>query len=158
MREIEAEHTKFIYFTRADGLPGTRVMGLHVRGLDPFMQRRVQNSSDFRLVLMRNVFSPDAADVYYLHWNDGQNLNALDIKVEQGTFSDSDFELSVKTVYQRTQCPKCHLWWDTLVIPPGDPYLGAPGLLEKKVAMRSGSYNTCPNCGASLRQLVVKIF
>jgi len=160
MKEAEAESAGYIYFAKADGVPGTIEMGLHVQGLDPFMREQLPDSSDIRLVLIRSFFRPDSADIYYLYWNDGSDLDILDRKVEQGTYTDDDFKNSVKTLYQQTVCANCHSKWDTLIIPPGDPYLGAPGLLESKIKAKadSGAFKICPHCGARLRQMVVKIF
>jgi hypothetical protein len=130
-----------------------------VEGLDPFVKNCLatgREMDDVRLVLIRSLFRTDQADVYYLHWDDGRNLHGLDQRVEDGAHTDGDFIHSAKTVYSKTRCPACQLRWDTLIMPPGDPYLGAPGLLYAKI--RGHRLERCANCGASLRQLVVKIF
>ena len=160
MNKVQAEGTAYIYFDRADEVPRATAMGLRVEGLDPFMVEQLPNSTDVRLALVRSFFRPEAADVYYLYWDDGSDLDALDAKVERGAYTDDDFRNSVKTLYQRTVCANCQSQWDTLIIPPGDPYPGAPRLLQEKIRVRAarGSFKACPRCGARLRQMVVKIF
>ena len=172
MREIEPEHTPYIYFTESDGVPGTGVisyqsggrlqhlqMGGYVESLS-VMEAYLRNCSDVRLVLIPSFVRPGTADVHYLFWDDGTDLKALDDKVELNTYTDADFENSIKTRYQRTWCGSCGSEWDTLVVDPADPYLGAPGLLQEKVGRQyaAGRPLNCPNCRASLRQFVVKIF
>jgi len=160
MRVVKEEGAEFIYFRRVDDLPGAFIEGLRVEAPDPFMRERLPTSMNTRLIWVKSFFRPDSADRYYLYWDDRSDLDALDIKVEEDLYTDDDFENSVKTLYQRTLCTNCYRTWDTLIIPPGDPYLGAPGLLEAKInaiAARNG-FKTCPHCDARLRQMVVKIF
>jgi len=170
VKEIEAEGFKYIYCTRSDGIPLARVVGpqrqeaeslihgLELEGIEPFMQRQLAQSSDIRLVYVQRFFQPHIADVFYLHWDDGNNLNTLDEKVERGNFTDIDFKNSLLTVYRRIECPNCHLWWDALIVKPADSYWGDSKLFDAKIALRSSSFKSCPNCGASFRRLVAKIF
>jgi hypothetical protein len=159
MREIEPEGTSYIYFSKTDDLPAERVMGMMVSPIGPFMRRQLQlrASTDFRLVLVRSPFRADDAWVYYLHWDDGTDLDAIDIAVKEGRYTDNDFRHAAKTEYQKTRCDGCHRAWDSLVMPTGDPYLGAPGLDDIKLREHV-VIQRCPNCGTSFRQLVVKIF
>lgn len=156
MKEIEAEGTRYIYFSRTYGIPEPVEMDLQVKEYNPFMTEQLAKAIDFRLVLI-TLLRPDEAYVHYLYWNDGQDLARLDVKIEQGTYCDDDFQDSVKTVYQKTTCFNCHKIWATLMM-PSDPYLAAPGLLQAKLVKVGSKIKTCPNCGASLRQLVMKIF
>jgi ribosomal protein S27AE len=95
--------------------------------------------------------------MYWLYWGGDVDLSALDKRVREGIYTDHDFEGAVKTQYSLTVCPVCGSQWDTLIIPPGDPYLGAPGLYEKKVEEWVRKIRGCPACGARLRQLVVQV-
>jgi len=156
VKEIEAEGTRYIYFSRADGIPRPVEMDLQVKRYHPFMTAQLAKAIDFRLVLI-TLLRPDEAYVHYLYWSDGQDLDRLDVKIEQGAYCDDDFQDAVKTVYQKTTCLNCHRIWDTLVM-PSDPYLGAPGLLQAKLVKVGTKIKPCPNCGASLRELVMKIF
>ena len=156
MKKIQAEGTTFAYWTRADGIPKAIEMGLQVKGLEPFMATQLGTCPEIRLILIR-LLDLHIAYIRYLYWDNEQDLDILDDKVVQGKFTDDDFKDAVKTVYQRTVCSNCGYTWDTLVMPP-EPYLGSPGLFEKKLAEKVPKLKTCPNCGASLRQLVVKIF
>lgn len=156
MKEVETEHTEYIYFGRTDEVPKVLANGLKVRGIDAFMLNILPSSQDTRLVVIKNFFEPQIGNVYYLYWDDHSNLDALDLKVENNRCTDQDFTNSVKTVFQWTECSNCHQRWPTLVIPPGDPYRGAPGLLEQKI--KRAKFKQCPNCNASLRQMVVKLW
>lgn len=170
MKEIRAEHANYIYFTEADGLPQMRVMGLQVKGFIPLPQKYGTSGADTRFVLVKSPFRSEVGEVayfYYLHWNDGTDLTVLDQKVEERTFTDADFEDAVLTTYQRTRCMYCHHEWHTLhmhidhYLVLGSPRLPEQGnirLFEVKYARRASTFKRCPNCGASLRQMVVKIF
>jgi hypothetical protein len=158
MKYVCAEGTYYLYFTRSDGVPSATVMGLRIWHMDDYMVDRLTTGhemSDVRLGLDRSL-RPGLAITYYLHWDDGRDLNALDRRVEEDTYNDEDFKHSAKTHHARTLCFTCHLKWDTLVMDGGDPYYGARHLLQEKIT--SHRILRCPNCGASLRQLVVKIF
>jgi hypothetical protein len=115
--------------------------------------------SDIRVVLSK-LLQSDVLYLYFLHWDDESDLGKLDEKVVSGTFTDKDFENAVKTQLTETRCFNCNWEGYTLVMPPAEPYIGAPGLEQKKLALRTArqGFKTCPNCGASLRQDVVKIF
>lgn len=156
MKEIEAEHTEYTYFGRTDEIPNVLANGLKVRNIDSFMLDVLRSSQDTRLVVIKNFFEPKIGDIYYLYWDDRSNLDELDSKVENNRYADQDFTNSVKTVFQWTECLDCRQRWPTLVIPPGDPYRGAPGLLEQKI--KRAKFKQCPNCNAALRQMVVKLW
>ncbi len=168
MKEITAENTKYTYFTRSDGVPQSNMVSYEAHGqlrtvklqgyvesLAP-MEGLLASSSDVRLVLIHSSFYPNIADVHYLYWNDGTDLDALDRRIEEGIFADTDFTNSIKTHYSRTWCSVCRYIWDTLVFDPADPYAGALGLLQDK--MSRFNYLKCPNCGAPFRIWVVKVF
>jgi hypothetical protein len=155
MKEIKAEDTKFIYFTKVDGYPKETEMGLSIQKRNPFMKEKIERDyRDIRAILTRWI-DPHSAFINYLYWNDNSDLDNLDLKVEQGIFSDSDFAHSVKTSYQLTRCPSCASKWHTLILDL-DAYFDAPGLAQKKLS--EATIKLCPNCGAMLRQLVVKIW
>lgn len=154
MKKIEAEHTEYTYFRRTD--PKVLANGLKVKNLDSFMIDVLPSSQDTRLVAIKNFFEPNTADFYYLYWDDGSDLDALDAKVENNRYTDHDFANSLKTVFQWTECLDCRQRWPTLVIPPGDPYRGSPGLLEQKI--KKAKFKQCPKCNAALRQMVVKLW
>lgn len=76
--------------------------------------------------------------------------------METGTYTDADFEHSVKTNYVRYLCPQCGNYTDTLVIDHGDPYPGAPELLRQKYLSHHKAQG-CPHCGETFRLTVIKI-
>ncbi len=164
MKQIQAEGTSYIYYARQDDLPEAPVFGLETIRKIP--ERTLWNElllpamDDFRLALI-SFHQPDTeAWVYYLHWNDGSQLDLLDKKVEDDSYTDEDFKHAVKTELQTTMCFACGWSGRTLVMPTGDPYLGAPGLDDVKLKLRVATmgFKRCPTCGANLRQGVVKIF
>jgi hypothetical protein len=157
MKWVEAEGTHYLYFTRADGVSVPTVLGLNIALAPPSVETLLAASADFRLVVVRSFLEPEEGLVYYLHWDNGQDLDELDRKVERDTYTDGDFAHAAKTEYGPTTCQKCGQVWRTLVLPLGDPYIDAPGLYERKIREHA-IIRTCPNCGEPLRQLVVKIF
>jgi len=155
MHKTQAEGTAFWYLT-GNGDPSEMTStGLSVHAPDPGIVARVRQAPDVRLVVFERMLKRTQGDVYYLHWNNGQDLVALDQRVIAGTYTDADFAASVKTTYQVTRCDACGSEWQTLVIPPGDPYPGAPGLLQRKIV--ASKIELCPACRGVLRQAVVKI-
>jgi hypothetical protein len=155
MREVSAEGTRFYYFGQAED-PGVGVgLELQVEPPASAVMEKIAKSEDVRPALFVSMLNPNRGHIYFLHWCNGQDLDDLDQRVEKGEYSDADFSQSIKTVYQDTWCDKCNRSWPTLVVPPGDPYPGAPGLMERKIASRN--FARCP-CGAPFRQMVVKIF
>lgn len=157
MKKIKAENTTFIYLFSTDRLSDAinAELNIDVKDIDTEITRKLARGIDTRVILVENIFKSRNYNVYYLYWDDETKLDLLDIKVANDSFTDRDFKYSVKTQYQKTNCFNCHLVWDTLIMPPGDPYLGSPGLMEKKV--RDKKLLKCPNCKSSFRQLVVKI-
>lgn len=156
MKEITAEHVTSLYVPRVEGAPEPGEVGRPIEGLGPFMRDRLNDADDFRLVLIPSVPHFDVLHAYFLHWDDGRNLDDLDQKVEQNTYTDQDFLHSAKARHERTRCTHCGHVWNTLVMPTGDPYLGAPRLEQLKI--KQHRIVRCPHCGSSLRQLVVKVF
>jgi len=155
MHKVQAEGTTFWYVTGDEDPADITSTGLVVEAPDPELAARIRQHPDVRLVVFERMLKRTHGDVYYLFWNNGQDLVALDRRVLAGTYTDADFVASVKTTFQETRCDNCGSHWQTLVIPSGDPYPGAPGLLQRKIAL--SKFELCPACRASLRQMVVKI-
>jgi len=158
MKEIEVEHTHYIYLSGVDNILETRKLELDIVGFEPSMSKQIMDNSDIRMVIIKG-FETKVGYVYYLHWDDESDLRSLDDKVEKGVFTNIDFKYAIKTLYDIVKCINNHTW-EVLVVPSGDPYLGNPGLMEKKIADRGNrnGFKMCPLCKASLRQMVVKIF
>jgi hypothetical protein len=155
MHEVHAEATRFLYFAPDDPTDGAEYGGSRVKPLAPDLAGYYRGK-DRRLVIFENPVNRRIGWFYALYWPGAIDLSALDHRVARGAYTDADFAPSVRTVFQQTHCAVCKRVWPTLVIPPGDPYPGAPGLLEHKGA--AATYRSCPACRSSLRQLVVKIF
>ena len=155
MKEVRAEGTSYFYIASGNALAAARA-SLGTFEVPSYVEGRLDTAEDFRLVAVRNPLRRDKFLPYLLFWSQPLPLAELDQRVEAGTYGDADFASSIKTSYQVTLCGNCGRRWHTLVAPAGDPYLGAPGLMERKLA--AASVLTCPSCNSSLRQLVVKIF
>jgi hypothetical protein len=153
---VTTEGTTFFYLTGFDDESSIDSSGLFVTIQDRAAFSRVRQLCDVRAAVFESMLRRGRGNVYYLYWRDNRDLSELDQRVGTSSYTDEDFVTSVKTIYQNTLCDRCRASWNTLVIPPGDPYPGAPGLLEKKIS--SSKFVPCPRCGASLRQMVVKIF
>lgn len=164
MKEIQAEGTRYMYFTENEEFPTEVALGLKIdNSLAHLFWENVihKNMEDIRLVLIRGFNKPEEeARVCFLHWNDKSDLALLDEKVRENVYTDADFRSSIKTELRKTICFVCNWSGDTLVVPTGDPYIGAPGLEESKLKLRvaTGGFKKCPSCGSDLRQGVVKIF
>lgn len=166
-KQVTAENTTYVYFANGDALPsrpmfsfndggGRRVVKLrgYSESLDA-MPKFLATNSDIRLVLVPGLLDSQTVDVEYLYWNDGTDLDALDTKVDCDSYTDDDFRNSIKTHYQKALCTSCGSEWDTLVVDTGEPYAGAPGLLQQK--LRRQSVGPCPNCNTDFRLSVVKV-
>ena len=154
MRLVEPEGTRFFYVLATEN--ALELTELPLSASPPDTRTVILgHGTDTRLAVFASMLPGNPGRFYVLYWPDGTDLVALDQRVAAGTSEDADFAGAVRTVYQETLCGSCGSTWPTLVIPPGDPYPGAPGLLDRKIA--AAQLQTCPRCGASLRQLVVKI-
>ena len=156
MYKLTSENVEFYYFPKSESLSQQTKLPIEANIPNDLILLLVKESNDTRWSLFKSILYPQHGHFYILYWNNNQNLNELDRAVKEGVYVDDSFKSSVKTVYQNTVCDTCRRTWKTLVIPPGDPYPGSPGLLEHKIA--TSQFKICPFCGASLRQMVVKIF
>jgi hypothetical protein len=164
MKEIETDNTKFVYFPKTGDLPEATVLDMQVLGL-PFLHSVwdeivLNDFTDMRLILMKYSFQPDVWRIHFLNWDDGSNLEILDEKVAQDTFTDKDFKNAVITTFGRTKCFKCNWEGHTLVFFTSEAYIGVPELEQQKMKERKSrnGFKVCPSCGSKLRQMVIKIF
>lgn len=155
MHRVAAEGTEFFYF-RADEDPREQTeLPLGADLPDDRTLAAGQAAADTRFAVFPSMLRPDHGHFYILYWPSGPDLADLDRRVVAHAYDDADFESSVRTVYQDTSCDECDIVLPTLVIPPGDPYPGAPGLLDRKIA--ASRFQRCGACGSPLRQMVVAI-
>ena len=155
MKKIKVEEIDLFYLMPGDESSLLDNPPIKIEDLDRLLKPELFNPNDFRVILVITPFYFNRATLNYLYWNNGQDLKELDVKVAENNFTENDFKASVITRYQKTRCSNCETWWDTLRIIE-DNYFRTPGLSTTKV--RQSNFIECPNCGASLRQLVVKIF
>jgi hypothetical protein len=155
MIHVQSEGTRFCYLPAAEDLATIRLGELAVEMPDPELAARIRRCPDVRMVVFENMLKRGHGLVYYLFWSGSPDLEALDRRVLAGTYTDADFAGSVRTVYQETFCSECGARWQTLIMRPGDPYPGAPGLEQRKLEM--SKFSLCPACRSILRQAVVKI-
>lgn len=165
MKAIEAEGMKYVYFTKAEGLPPNAILAQSNVKADVLRAEwdnlLVNHLDSIRLVLISSSITPSIKSLYFLQWNDSSDLEALDRKVENDTCSDADFENAVVTNLIHLICVKKRDWeGEGLVLHTADAYLNAPGLEEKKLKLRraQGEPLVCPICGSNVHQFVVKIF
>ncbi|HEX6100517.1 MAG TPA: hypothetical protein VF432_29650 [Thermoanaerobaculia bacterium] len=158
MIDVRAEGTDFSYLPRDAHVPEDVRISDAPGDLPPFLAERRQSAEDWRVARMS--FHPRVPPaIYALHWMGAPDLDAIDRRVRDGSSTDDDFRDSIRTLFQRTRCFKCGRTWNTLIVPP-EEYLGAPQLMQQKIQARTAAraFLSCPECHASLRQLVVKIF
>ena len=97
----------------------------------------------------------------YLFWFKEMDMKQVDRKVQNGSYSDSDFETSIKTQYvDKLRCANCNSSFKALTV---DPVLIYPGNFElgdkKLIALRNtGHESNCPNCHHPFTARVVHIF
>lgn len=157
MLKISAEKTSFFYFTSSEQIRLVEdQLPLKVPRFNQLELRDIYHCQDIRLVLFQSFISNNSGHLYWLFWKDSLVPLNIDSLVFENNLDLSEYFVnSVKTVYQKTHCRDCGKIHDTLVIPTGDPYPGAPGLLEKKIEIFT--YLRCPICNSGFGQLVVKI-
>lgn len=153
VKQIVAENTVYLYIRRDEHLPDADEAPFKLV-FDEVVRTGPPADDDTRRAIVQ--LGRDTWVPRYLHWNDGRDLDVLDRAVDNDTFTDDDFVNAVKADYQETICDACGSIWPTLVIPPGEPYVGAAGLHLRKVQSRETP--RCPKCGAFLRQKVVKFY
>ncbi len=152
MKKIKVENTEFFIETGNALAPE---FPLKVNNPEQLKLLDVYSGSDVRLMLVPSFFKIDYGNLYWLFWIDPKTSDKINEKITHNTFTDNDFLNSVKTFYQITECSNCKRKFDTLIIPPGDPYPGNPKLLAKKIGL--SKFQKCPACNFGLRQMVVKI-
>ena len=156
MRQVQAEGTRFLYLTKGEDINSLNESELTLSGSLPEETAAVLESNDVRLTVFERMLRRKQGGPYFLLWQDGRDLNEVDARVTEGSYTDADFAAALRTTYQETTCDDCGTASKSLVIPPGDPYPGAPGLQERKIA--SARFARCPRCRAAFRQMVVKTF
>jgi hypothetical protein len=161
MKRIIAEGTEFIYFCKNEQPPLENEI-IEEMFVEPFSANSLHGNyslidySDMRVIVSRNPLRKKSCILYYLHWDNNQNLDKLDMCVETNKFSDEDFKHSIKTFLHQITCLTCKNQYVALSVPSGDVYIASWELMNEKIKCRN--YLVCPNCKSSLRQMVVKIF
>ncbi|HLO51545.1 MAG TPA: hypothetical protein VK211_24240 [Kamptonema sp.] len=161
MKKITVETVDVIYFNNQDNWEDLESLDIPIWHLSYYRKLELKSEVDVRLILVitpwaiKRNFVNYSTFVNYLYWNNGQDLQELDSKVENNTWTNKDFYDSVITRYQKTMCFNCDSAWDTLVIDDGN-YFRNRGL--ETIKFRQSIIKSCPQCRASLRQSVVKIF
>lgn len=162
MKEIIAEQMKYLYFTRKEGLPSEVLKqdSVNSTSLQQTWEDTLSNQvHTFRLVLIPSSITKTGLYLYFLYWLTDKDLEELDRKVESNSFNDEDFRTSVATTFGKIKCSNCRWEGDTFVMHLSDAYLAVSQVQEAKLKLMSDDdIKKCPNCGSSLRQLVVKIF
>jgi hypothetical protein len=172
MKRITVEGADYLYITRAEGLPAYVVENLWVEG--PFYQScwedvLAKGMDDLRLVLVRPAthalrLSADNYYLYCLHWDDGNDLDALDERVLAGTHTDADFEHALLTRFARTTCLRgCGESFYTLTLEMESLSPIHAASVERKSEARirrnrASIRHTCPRCGSGWMTGVVRFF
>jgi len=153
-KKINPEGLQFTYFANTDLDELIRLQS-QIERFDLSMINQIKNSLCIREILVSFNWSfGKTTDLYYLLWNDGEELEALDEKVAKDAYTSEDFKYSIITRAQKTKCFECGKISDTLVM-ESDLYFGRKELLKSKD--RQNPWKSCPNCEAKFRIYVVKI-
>jgi hypothetical protein len=164
MKQIEAEGMKYTYFAKHEGLPeflgeehNVNKVGLQEMW-DRFLSKHL---NEIRLVLVPPFPSRTTRLLYFLQWNNGQDLDALDTKVMNDTYTDEDFSNAVLTRLIKIICVRNRDWTGYgLVMHSADIYIGHGDLEFRKWDLRRavGEPFRCPVCNLDMHIFVVKIF
>jgi hypothetical protein len=159
MKHITAEGIEYWYLKRNDDLSALDAYDVRGGGgLDAFMRERLPRLSNVRLVLIQAQYFQRRPwfEAHYLFWGDNPDLDALDRKVEDGTYTDDDFFFSILTYHLRLRCPRCEHEWDTLSVGNDESYQSAKAVGRDKSFMYPGKH--CPICHCYPRAQVVHFF
>jgi hypothetical protein len=161
MKKIIAEKLEFIYFTKVEGLPPEQVSGHPVRGRPSWeLWQEVLSKSmeDMRWVLLSPLANMPLG-LYLLHWDVSINLQNLDLKVENDTYTDEDFDKSILTQWTTVFCDNRD--WSGYALHASQEPLYHLDVqrrkLEERLA-RGGFIKACPLCNTNFRINVAKIF
>lgn len=129
-------------------------------GSNVYTLRNVDEIDDIRMILLPNTISKKGGYyVEYLCWIKPKDLEELDQRVLNDTYTDDDFEFAIKTGYKGSiMCFECNSKFDGFEVEGGNPYLGNKGLFKEKMElMQKNKANlNCPNCNSSLRITILK--
>jgi len=160
MKQISPEGVDpYFYYGYGEAVPkhGDVVSGFQVYygNRDPYMHDNLARLPNVRFVLIPTVLKKGTVYASYLHWETADETAEIDKVVDEDRYTDADFEKSVRAVYSCHICFGCQRRWHALIMDPGELYLPARGLSEKKLTSRKPKQ--CPACGAPPRQFVVMI-
>jgi hypothetical protein len=162
VKEITAEQMKYLYFAGNEGLSNEILKQDSVNSavLRQLWEDILSNQAHtFRLVLIPSGVKTSTLIIYFLYWLEDINLEELDLRIENASFNDDDFKTAVATTFGKLKCSHCGWEGYTLVMRLGDAYVAISQLEDKKLKfLGEDKIKKCPNCGSSLRQLVVKVF
>ena len=152
---VRAEGTSFDYLI-GEKTPCLSIQCANVDALgDGDTAVSVLRTERARIVRFPNMLDATSMIAYYLYWLEKSDLNRLDRKVKGNRYGEGDFSSSIKCVFNHTFCNTCSWRGKTLVVPPGDPYPEAPGLMDHKI--NRATFCRCPKCGSYFRQMVLII-
>jgi hypothetical protein len=150
--EIMIEGQRLIYFPIGVEVPPATRDGLV--GFDIFEDEFLGKNQHLRRVLT-TLFRPNPQYYNVLHWSDGTDLAALDLKVAQGTISDDDFSGALLVEPRSISCGDCDSSIRGLGVDPGR-LLFSRSLPQR---LREHKFVTsCPFCGGGLMPHIVELF
>lgn len=157
-KSIKAETTEFIYWDNFDYEISDNILVSN--------DAKKYVSPDELLKVCRPVFTEYYKKgifmLDYLFWIDSTDITNVDLKVENNTFQDIDFERSVKTYFlNNLTCFSCgKVYKGALSVDPVLIYPNNFGLRDKKLKMINEENKTlrCHNCGNRFTSKVLHIF
>lgn len=160
MKIITAENVPYYYFSKGEGKPQLQDMN-------------VIRHWHWTLSKWETVIEPDMYDIrpilfdlvgtyglYFLHWDDGIDLEHLDAKIDDDTYVDEDFNYAMPGEFTTLICLGCRWRGYALQFDHGLAHRDAPGLFKTKFRTRYDrkGFLGCPRCGEPFRISIVKIF
>lgn len=161
IKKIIAQNTEYRYVT--DPLNDDLQQIPQLDYLKPKIAHELFNVS--KIDGIRMVFTPvslyDNKHFFlnYLCWIKPKDLDELDQKILDNTYTDEDFEYAIKTVYKNNiWCHNFNNYFKGFEVESGSPYLGNRELSKQKmeIIFKNHANLKCPNCNNSLRILILK--
>lgn len=159
VKEVRAEGTTYLYVTAP--LNGDLDAYAPLLGENAYQILGTNNVEGVGMILEQNRISNKGGYfISYLYWLEIKDLDDLDDKVFNDTYSDGDFKYAVKTFYvDKKNCLNCGTKSRCFEVDFGNPYLGNKELLRIKtdIIFSKKVRPKCPGCELPFQAGIVKV-
>jgi hypothetical protein len=165
MNRIEVAGIPFLYFAKADGIPPAEIEGV-VRIMNPLRPVRWSELIVPNMNLIRpTVWIPSQGGAHtevplnFFYWDQAKDLEDLDARVSQGTYTVDDFSGAILTYSTAITCMHRYDWAADILEPEKlFPARAVRAEFEPRWLSKADNYmNTCPICSQKLNKVIVKV-